>query len=321
MPRGRGRLKGQGARFRARLLSVLRDDLELTGSRYGCGRGDCGACYVLVGGRAVPACTLPVEEAEGLEVVTVEGLAAGDTLPSIRVRVDPGETDRVSWDMGTFGSMSTAAVAALDVTWADPPPPGPPTFDGLLRDDDGVGAAFAGAATVLEARFEVPHISHAYVATQRPFALRDLAAEALGLSPEQVHVHPQAMGGMYGRGSANDAPMEALRLAKAVGRPVLVQWTRADEFRMAPHRPRVTTAAWPDYPIARMRDAPEAIVVRFLGDEGTPSTGVGEPGSVPVAAAIANGIFAARGVRVRRLPITREGVRAAAAGWDRPGPG
>lgn len=62
------------------LLAVLRDDLNLTGSRYGCGIGVCGACYVLANDRAVPSCTLSAEDAVGLNIVTAEGLAQGETL-------------------------------------------------------------------------------------------------------------------------------------------------------------------------------------------------------------------------------------------------
>lgn len=57
------------------LLSALRDDLGFTGTRYGCGHGDCGACYVLADGEPVPACTWTVEQAAGKEIVTIEGLA------------------------------------------------------------------------------------------------------------------------------------------------------------------------------------------------------------------------------------------------------
>lgn len=60
------------------LLSVLRTDLGLTGVKYGCGEGLCGACTVSVGGRAVRSCTLPLKAVAGKEVVTIEGLEAPD---------------------------------------------------------------------------------------------------------------------------------------------------------------------------------------------------------------------------------------------------
>ena len=57
------------------LLEVLRDDLGLTGAKYGCGEGRCGACAVLVDGAAVPSCTVRVEELGARRITTIEGLA------------------------------------------------------------------------------------------------------------------------------------------------------------------------------------------------------------------------------------------------------
>ncbi len=63
-----------------RLLDVLREDLGLTGTKEGCGEGECGACSVLLDGNVVDACLVPVSQAAGSDVTTVEGLAAPGTL-------------------------------------------------------------------------------------------------------------------------------------------------------------------------------------------------------------------------------------------------
>ena len=71
------------------LLTVLRDQLGLRGSRFGCGLGLCGACFVRLDGAVVPACSTPLWQAEGRRVVTVEGLsAAGEPHPVQRALLD-----------------------------------------------------------------------------------------------------------------------------------------------------------------------------------------------------------------------------------------
>ena len=62
------------------LLDVLRDELFMTGTKEGCGSGDCGACSVMVDGRLVCACLVLGVEAEGKTIETIEGMADGDTL-------------------------------------------------------------------------------------------------------------------------------------------------------------------------------------------------------------------------------------------------
>jgi aerobic-type carbon monoxide dehydrogenase small subunit (CoxS/CutS family) len=73
------------------LLWVLRTDLALTGTKYGCGEGICGACTVAVDGKAVRSCQTALKEIEGHEVTTIEGLARGSTLhPLQQAFVDQG---------------------------------------------------------------------------------------------------------------------------------------------------------------------------------------------------------------------------------------
>ena len=62
------------------LLWVLRTDLGLTGTKYGCGQALCGACMVLVAGEAVRSCSTPVKDVTGKDVITIEGLAAEEKL-------------------------------------------------------------------------------------------------------------------------------------------------------------------------------------------------------------------------------------------------
>ena len=70
----------------ARLLDVLREDCGLTGTKEGCGEGECGACTVLVNGEAVCSCLVPLAQVEGAEVVTIEGL--GEDHPLQRAFMD-----------------------------------------------------------------------------------------------------------------------------------------------------------------------------------------------------------------------------------------
>ena len=71
------RLEVEGDR---KLLWVLRSDLALTGTKYGCGKGLCGACTVLINEQAQRSCQVPVLDVRGKEVITIEGLAKGELL-------------------------------------------------------------------------------------------------------------------------------------------------------------------------------------------------------------------------------------------------
>jgi aerobic-type carbon monoxide dehydrogenase small subunit (CoxS/CutS family) len=67
-----------------RLLDVLREDLQLTGTKYGCGEGYCGACTVLIDGKRERACHLPVSAVDKKTILTIEGLANGEALHPVQ---------------------------------------------------------------------------------------------------------------------------------------------------------------------------------------------------------------------------------------------
>jgi carbon-monoxide dehydrogenase small subunit len=67
-----------------RLIDVLREDLRLTGTKEGCGEGECGACSVIVNGELINSCLAPMCQMDGADVLTVEGLEAGGQLHSVQ---------------------------------------------------------------------------------------------------------------------------------------------------------------------------------------------------------------------------------------------
>jgi aerobic-type carbon monoxide dehydrogenase small subunit (CoxS/CutS family) len=98
------------------LLDVLREDLGLTGTKYGCGEGQCGACCVLLDGRRVLSCVTPAGAAAGKAVVTIEGLAKDDVLHPVQEAFLEEGAMQCGY---CTGGMILTAVALLDEN-ADP---------------------------------------------------------------------------------------------------------------------------------------------------------------------------------------------------------
>jgi CO/xanthine dehydrogenase Mo-binding subunit len=187
----------------------------------------------------------------GMHLASVDDRAARG-LPGVRAIVHEGEFVGVVADRD---EQALAAVRALEATWSDPEIDAVQPTQLVMRRDERLTGPLPGGALTLDARFFMPHISHApigpsaavadvrqdavdlYVSTQRPFALRDEIAELLDRPADEIRVHPQSMSGAFGRTNRHDVVYDAARLSRAVERPVLVQWTRAEEFQLSPQRP------------------------------------------------------------------------------------
>ncbi len=95
------------------LLSVLRDDLDLTGTKYGCGEGQCAACTVLVDGQPVRSCITKVGAVAGKRIVTIEGLAAAGKLHPVQEAFLEADAMQCGW---CTPGMILGAVALLAKT-------------------------------------------------------------------------------------------------------------------------------------------------------------------------------------------------------------
>ncbi|UCE59672.1 MAG: (2Fe-2S)-binding protein [Phycisphaerales bacterium] len=125
----------------ATLLDVLRNGLELTGTKYGCGEGECGACSVLLDGRVVNSCLVLAVECEGSKVLTIEGLESNGQLhPIQKAFVDYGA---VQCGFCTPG-MIMAAYALLESNPA-------PTEDEVKRGLEGNLCRCTGYQKIIEA--------------------------------------------------------------------------------------------------------------------------------------------------------------------------
>ncbi len=191
----------------------------------------------------------------GAKVRAVDDAAARG-MPGVIAVVRAGDVVGV---VAEREEQARAAADAIEVDWAVAPIGEGQPLEIVMRDDGGVDESLAAAATAgrirLEAEYTLPPISNApigpsaavadvradratiYAGTQRPFGVREQVAALLGLDQARVRVLPQMPSGTYGRNSSADAPVEAALLSKHAGRPVHVQWTRAEEFAFAPTRP------------------------------------------------------------------------------------
>jgi isoquinoline 1-oxidoreductase beta subunit len=172
----------------------------------------------------------------------------------------------VKWDEGPRAVNSTASLRKLFADMAAKP-------GAVARKEGDSEAAMAGAARKIEAVYEAPYLSHApmeplncvaevrpdrceiWASTQIQTSARDIGAMITGLPKEKVEVHTQYLGGGFGRRGGADFIGEAVEVAKAVGAPVKLTWTRDDDLQHDTYRPgsytKFTAALGPDgWPVA-----------------------------------------------------------------------
>ena len=154
------------------------------------------------------------------------------------------------WEVGAAGATDSAQFAKL---YRD-------TLDGPMvnaRNDGDVEDAFAKGGKIVEAVYEAPHLPHAtmeplnatvrledddklevWLGSQSPMGSIRQAAAASGLKAEQIIIHNCFLGGGFGRRSANDEMRQAIQVAKQVGKPVKLVWTREEDMRHDRYRPQ-----------------------------------------------------------------------------------
>jgi nicotinate dehydrogenase subunit B len=198
--------------------------------------------------------------------------SAAEKIPGVRIVHDGDFIGVVAPDYAT----AHAAADAVKANWNVPPQPSNAELFAILKKGSGneagneppdrgpehqtgnVADALANSAFRHEQEYTVQYIQHAplepraavaewkgegspnltvWTGTQRPFGVRDQLVEAFNLKPEQVRVLQPDMGSGYGGKHTGEAAIEAARLAKAVGAPVKLLWTREEEFTWAYFRP------------------------------------------------------------------------------------
>ena len=335
------------------LLWVLRDVLNMTGTRYGCGAGLCGACTVHLDGQAVRSCITGVAEAAGRKVTTIEGLSPNRTHPVQAAWIaEPGMVYAAIRQSPVFGAKlvsvddeavrrrrgiidvvkladavvvvadsfwrAKAAVEALTAVFAEVPQ-GAATSQRIydeqrarLNAEDATKAIEAGDApgmiaaartsgTVMEAEFTVPFLYHApmepmtctahvadgwcdlWLPTQDLTTAANVAARVTGLPAEAIRLHAAFAGGAFGRKFEQDFVAQAAAVAKVIGRPVQLIWSREEDVQHDFYRPAVSARL--SAALSATGDV-EALVIRLAGPSvlehtiGTPLIKGSDPASL-----------------------------------------
>lgn len=184
----------------------------------------------------------------GATIATIDTSKA-EAMPGVKV-VRDGEFVGVA---SPSLRQSQVAIEAIEATWKEIPGPSSDNLVPLLKT--AAPSSVATGAKTLTGTYTAAYIAHVPLepraalaewdgkrmtvstGTQRPFAVRDEVATALGLTPKQVHVMVPDTGSGYGGKHTGDAAVEAARIAKALGKPIRLVWTRREEMTWAYFRP------------------------------------------------------------------------------------
>ena len=227
-------------------------DLKLPGMLYAVYQ----RCPV-IGGKAVSANLDVIKQQPGVKhAFIIPEPKGGGSMSGVAIVADSwwfAEEARkklqVTWDDGLTANDSTAGFSKRAVELSKEAP------HGTLRTDGDVDKALASSAKTVEAAYEYPFLAHApmetpnatavlkdgklemWAGTQQPGGVVNTLAQALGIQASDITIHLPRMGGSFGRRLYNDYVVETAVIAKEVGAPVQLRWTREDEMRQEVFRP------------------------------------------------------------------------------------
>ncbi len=211
----------------------------------------------VIGGKAVSANLDAIKALPGIRhaFIIPEGVGGG-SMSGVAIVADSwwyAENARkqlkVVWNEGPTANDSTVGFSKQAASMASQAP------QSTSRTDGDVEAALAGAAKMVEASYEYPFLAHApmeppnatavfssgklemWAGTQQPGGVVNTIATALGITPADIIVHLPRMGGSFGRRLYNDYVIETAVIAKTIGVPVQIRWSREDEMRQEVFRP------------------------------------------------------------------------------------
>ena len=211
----------------------------------------------VIGGKAVSANLDEIKAMPGIKhaFIVPEGVGGG-SMSGVAIVGDSWwyadnarKKLKVVWNEGPTANDSTVAFAKRAASMATEKP------QSTSRSDGDVEAALGSAAKSLEASYEYPFLAHApmeppnataifkdgklemWAGTQQPGQIVNIIATALGITPADITVHLPRMGGSFGRRLYNDYVIETALIAKQVGVPVQLRWSREDEMRQEVFRP------------------------------------------------------------------------------------